>query len=159
MNLFEDLKDLANAGAYTMVKFQTMINNYYKTLQISDEEFLSLCEIAKTLNVNSDADELNMRFATLEKDMAEIKVKIENIESYINLGIPLPEEKEPDGSKKNPITAYRGISYYYDLYYYDVETEKIYHMIYQDEEKPDAPLQANFLPHEIPTFFEVIGNE
>lgn len=64
-----------------------------------------------------------------------------------------------DGSKENPIPAYRGISYYYDLYYYDVETEKIYHMIYQDEEKPDAPLQANFLPHEIPIFFEVIGNK
>ena len=106
-----------------------------------------------------DGQNAEIDLATLEKDMAEMKVKIENIESYINLGIPLPEEKEPDGSKENPITAYRGISYYYDLYYYDVETEKTYHMIYQDEEKPDAPLQANFLPHEIPTFFEVIGNE
>lgn len=159
MSLYTDLKDFANAGAYTMVVFQTMINNYYKTLQITDDEYLDLCEIAKTLEVNSDIDDLNIRFTNLEKDMAELKTKISNIEDYIKNNAPLPEEKEPDGSKENPIIAYRGISYYYDLYYYDVETEKIYHMIYQDEEKPGAPLQANFLPHEIPTFFEVIGNE
>lgn len=154
MSLYTDLKDLADAGQYTMLELQEMANNYYKYKQITAEEYESLMTLSESLAVNSDDDDLDIRFTALEKAVAEMQTKIADIEAYIKDSTPLPDEKEPDGSKDNPFVAYRGMGYYYDKYYLDPENNKVYLMIYQDAEKPEAALFMNYLPHEITTYFK-----
>lgn len=154
MSLYSDLKDLAGAGQYTMLELQEMANNYYKHKQITADEYESLMTLSESLAVNSDFDTLDIRFTALEKSVAEMQAKIADIEAYIKDKTPLPDEKEPDGSKDNPFVAYRGMGYYYDKYYLDPESGKVYLMIYQDKEKPEAAVFMNYLPHEITTYFK-----
>lgn len=154
MSTYTDVKDLADAGYYTMLELQDMADKYFARKRITAEEYESLMTLSESLAVNSDYDDLDIRFTALEKSVAEMQAKIADIEAYIKDKTPLPNEKKPDGSKDNPFVSYRGMGYYYDKYYLDPESGKVYLMIYQDKEKPEAAVFMNYLPHEITTYFK-----
>ena len=59
---------------------------------------------------------------------------------------PEPEPEQPEGSKDNPITASRGMTYEYGLYYYDPEDGKTYLCQRQNE---TGTIKLEYLPHEL----------
>ena len=59
---------------------------------------------------------------------------------------PEPEPEQPEGSKANPITASRGMTYQYGLYYYDPEDGKTYLCQRQNE---TGTIKLEYLPHEL----------
>lgn len=62
-----------------------------------------------------------------------------------------PDEPEPtpdDGSQENPITAARGMTYTYGLYYLDPEDSKIY-QCKRTGEADGGTVELQYLPHEL----------
>lgn len=59
---------------------------------------------------------------------------------------PEPEPEQPEGAKDNPITASRGMTYEYGLYYYDPEDAKTYLCQRQNE---TGTIELDYLPHEL----------
>ena len=59
---------------------------------------------------------------------------------------PEPEPEQPEGAKDNPITASRGMTYQYGLYYYDPEDGKTYLC---QRQGGSGTVTLNYLPHEL----------
>ena len=59
---------------------------------------------------------------------------------------PEPEPEQPEGAKANPITASRGMTYQYGLYYYDPEDSKTYLC---QRQGGSGTVTLNYLPHEL----------
>ena len=59
---------------------------------------------------------------------------------------PEPEPEQPEGSKDNPITASRGMTYQYGLYYYDPEDSKT---CLCQRQGGSGTVTLNYLPHEL----------
>lgn len=124
MALYEDLKQGAEDGWFTIVQFQNMVNNYYKHLQLTDEQYDNLMELSKTLEVNNDNDELNAQFSIINEHLKKIDEEITNIKQAIeNGGSTVPPLEEADGIEFNPIEAYSGLYYKAGLYYFEYKNK------------------------------------
>lgn len=157
--LFEALKQFIRDKYYTYVECITMLNNYYAHAQLTHEQYDELMKMAEGLEINSENDVIKMGISQLNKTCDELKTDIDTIKKQLSqAGIVITEEKAEEGTLSNPITAYRENWYKNGLYYYDPEDANIYICSYQikDTDKEDVGYQMNYLPHELPNYFNKI---
>ena len=99
------------------------------------------CIVDKT---NYDADAMPSYWETVDLDTWEPPVV--EPEEPDPVPEPEPEPEQPEGAKDNPITASRGMTYQYGLYYYDPEDGKTYLCQRQNE---TGTIMLDYLPHEL----------
>lgn len=142
MMLYDDLKQFINDKRYTVLECQSMLNNYYKHKQLTDDEYDELMELSKELEANNSNDDLMMIINKIKHDINALKKDVETLKS--ESGAP-PQETE-DGTQENPFIAYRGMTYIKDKYYLDTEDNSIYLCTRNDI---TGGQQLNYLPHEL----------
>lgn len=122
--LYDDLKQFIIDKMYTIVECQNMLNNYYKHMQLTDEQYDELMEMSKELEANSVDDELNARFSVIDKRFESLEKEIANIKQAIEDGdSTVPPIEEADGTEFNPIEAYSGLYYKAGLYYFEYKND------------------------------------
>lgn len=147
--LYDDLKQFITDKMYTIVECQTMLNNYYKHKQLSDDEYNELMEMSKELEANNVDDELNARFSVIDKRFESLEKEIANIKKAVEDGdSTVPPIEEADGSEFNPITAYSGLAYKKNLYYLDPSNNEVYKCIDRADITESGVVLYN-LPHEL----------
>lgn len=149
MSLYEDLKQFITDKMYTIVQCQNMLNNYYKHMQLTDEQYDELMEMSKELDANNSDDELNAKFTIINEHLKTIDEEIANIKQAIeDGGSTVPPAEKADGSEFNPITAYSGLYYKKNLYYLDPTNNEVYKCRDRDD-ITEKGVQLFNLPHEL----------
>lgn len=136
-------------GAYTEVSAKNTLTVMFAKQMLTKEEYDELMDKATELSVNTDAGEVNIRLVALEKDVSTLKEQVAALMEGINVEDPAETEPKPDGSEYNPITAYRGMTYYKDKYYKDSEDNQVYLCTRDSDSEPGAGVSLNYLPHEL----------
>lgn len=147
--LYDDLKQFINDKMYTIVECQNMLNNYYKHMQLTDEQYDELMEMSKELEANNSDDELQAKFTVIDKRFESLEKEIANIKQAVEDGdLTVPPIEEADGSEFNPITAYSGLAYKKNLYYLDPTNNEVYKCIDRADITESGVVLYN-LPHEL----------
>lgn len=149
MILYEELKKFIKEKMYTVVQCQNMLNNYYKYMQLTDEQYNELMELSKELDANNSNDEIDARFSVINKKIKNIEATLDSLKSAVEEGgtVVSPVE-EADGSEFNPIEAYSGLAYKKNLYYLDPTNSEVYKCIDRADIEEDGVVLYN-LPHEL----------
>ena len=149
--IFTLMMEQMQAGAYTEVSAKRNIGCFLARQQITSDEYDKLMEYADGLAANTYDGETNVRLVALEKGMEALRVEVEAIKKAVESGSTSVEEPEegPSGDSKNPIDAYRGMTYYKDKYYRDSEDGQIYKCFRDSDTEPGTGVQLNYLPHEL----------
>lgn len=151
MALYETLKNAINNKSYTLLEAETLLNAYFKQLQLSADQYNELMELKdQLLTPNSAEDEEKIARVQLEKRVEALETKIAAIEKAIAEGsteIETPEE--PDGTKDNPILAYAGMTYYKDKYYKDPADGKTYICTREDRNAQDEVQPIYYTPSQL----------
>lgn len=134
-------------GVYTEVSAKNTLTVMFAKQMLTKEEYDELMDKATDLSVNTDAGEVNIRLVALEKDVSTLKVWVAALAKDSDIGDPT--EPKPDGSEYNPITTYRGMTYYKDKYYKDSEDNQVYLCIRDSDSEPGTGVSLNYLPHEL----------
>lgn len=151
MALYETLKNAINNKSYTLLEAETLLNSYFRQLQISADQYNELMELKdEVLTANSAEDEENIARVQLEKRVEALEARLDAIEKAVAEGsteIETPEE--PDGTKENPITAYAGMTYYKDKYYKDPADGKTYICTREDRDTEDKVVPLYYTPSQL----------
>lgn len=148
---YTSMKEQMNKGAFTEISAKDTINNLYIRQAITSDEYDELMDMANKLNANSDDGELNIRLVAIETDIKELKNEVKLIKEAVESGsteIPEPEP-DPTGGPDDPITAYRGMTYFKDKYYSDPEDSNIYLCTRDSDTEPGSGVALSYLPHEL----------
>lgn len=142
MALYDDVKTAIEGKQYTVLEAQSILNAFMKTLQITEDQYAELFEMAKSLNPNTTDDEIAIwkaqmetRVTTLEQSYAALKEAIEKGETTVT------EPTTQAGTKDDPITAARGMHYEKDKYYSDPEKDNEIYLC-------TVTVDLNGMPHE-----------
>lgn len=159
--LYDDIKQMIEEKVYTIVQCQNMLNNYYKYMQLTDEQYDELMELSKGLEPNNPNDYLDARFEIINQEIAAIKSRLETITQAIEgAGTVVPPVEEADGSEFNPITAYKGLYYKANLYYLDPTNNEVYKCRETEETLQSEGKQLTNLPHElVNVYFDWVRKE
>lgn len=136
-------------GAYTEVTAKNTLTVMFAKQMLAKEEYDELMDKATDLSVNTDAGEVNIRLVALEKDVSTLKEQVAALMEGSNVEGPTETEPKPDGSEHNPITTYRGMTYYKDKYYKDSEDNQVYLCTRDSDSEPGTGVSLNYLPHEL----------
>lgn len=149
MILYEELKKFIKEKMYTVVQCQNMLNNYYKYMQLTDEQYDELMELSKELDANNSNDEIDARFSVINEKIKNIEATLDSLKSAVEEGgTVVPPVEEADGSEFNPIEAYSGLAYKKNLYYLDPTNSEVYKCIDRADIGEDGVVLYN-LPHEL----------
>ena len=159
--LYDDIKQMIEEKVYTIVQCQNMLNNYYKHMQLTDEQYDELMELSKGLEPNNPDDYLDARFEIINQEIEAIKSRLETITQTIEgAGTVVPPVEEADGSEFNPITAYKGLYYKANLYYLDPINNEVYKCRETEETLQSEGKQLTNLPHElVNVYFDWVRKE
>lgn len=135
--------------AYTEVSAKNTLTVMFAKQMLTKEEYDELMVKATDLSVNTDAGEVNIRLVALEKDVSTLKERVAALAENSNVENPTETEPKPDGSEHNPITTYRGMTYYKDKYYKDSEDNQVYLCTRDSDSEPGTGVSLNYLPHEL----------
>lgn len=148
--LYEDIKEMIEQKAYTIVQCQNMLNNYYKYMQLTDDQYDELMELSKQLDPNSSSDMTEIRFTQIETAIADLKTQVESILAKLQEGGTIvPEPTEADGSEFNPIMAYAGMTYYKGKYYIDPNNNEVYQCSRDNDTSPGSGITLNYVPSQL----------
>ena len=136
-------------GAYTEVSAKNTLTVMFAKQMLIKDEYDELMDKASELSINTDTGELNIRLVSLEKDVAALKEQVAALLEGTDVEDPTETEPKPDGSEYNPITAYRGMTYYKDKYYEDSEDNQVYLCTRDSDSEPGTGVSLNYLPHEL----------
>ena len=136
-------------GAYTEVSAKNTLTVMFAKQMLIKDEYDELMDKASELSINTDTGELNIRLVSLEKDVAALKEQVAALLEGTGVKDPTETEPKPDGSEHNPITAYRGMTYYKDKYYKDSEDNQVYLCTRDSDSEPGTGVSLNYLPHEL----------
>lgn len=136
-------------GAYTEVSAKNTLTVMFAKQMLTKEEYDELMDKATDLSVNTDAGEVNIRLVALERGVSTLKEQVAALLEGSGAGDPTETEPKPDGSEHNPITAYRGMTYYKDKYYKDSEDNQVYLCTRDSDSEPGTGVSLNYLPHEL----------
>lgn len=142
MALYDDLKTAIEGKQYTVLEAQSVLNAFMKTLQITEEQYAELFEMAKSLNPNTSDDEtaiwkaqMETRVTTLEEGYAALKEAVEQGSTTVT------EPTTQVGTADDPITAARGMTYEEGKYYEDPEKDMEIYLC-------TKTVDLNGMPHE-----------
>lgn len=151
MALYETLKNAIYNKGYTLLEAETLLNSYFRQLQITADQYNELMELKdQFLTPNSAEDEENIARVQLEKRVEALEARLDAIEKAVTEGgteIETPEE--PDGTKDNPILAYAGMTYYKDKYYKDPADGKTYICTREDRNAQDEVQPIYYTPSQL----------
>ena len=148
--LYDDIKQMIEEKVYTIVQCQNMLNNYYKYMQLTDEQYDELMDLSLELDVNSSQDISDIELTRIKTDIQDLKEEVKDIKDKLSeQGTDIPEPEQPDGSEFDPITAYKGMKYYKDKYYVDPTNNEVYLCTKDDNLEPGKGIELNFLPSEL----------
>lgn len=136
-------------GAYTEVSAKNTLTVMFAKQMLIKDEYDELMDKASELSINTDTGELNIRLVSLEKDVAALKEQVAALLEGTDVEDPTETEPKSDGSEYNPITAYRGMTYYKDKYYKDSEDNQVYLCTRDSDSEPGTGVSLNYLPHEL----------
>lgn len=136
-------------GAYTEVTAKNTLTVMFAKQMLTKEEYDELMDKATNLSVNTDTGEVNIRLVALEKDVSTLKEQVAALMEGSSVEDPTGTEPKPDGSEHNPITTYRGMTYYKDKYYKDSEDNQVYLCTRDSDSEPGTGVSLNYLPHEL----------
>lgn len=150
MALYDDLKSSISEGFYTLLEAKGLLNGYFMQLQINEDQYNELMDMAKKLNPNDSDDEAEIRLTKIEKSIEAVAKRIDAIEkSMASGGTIVPEPSGQTGTADDPITAYRGMTYEKGKYYEDPEKgNEIYLCTYNESVSTEPTVTINGLPHE-----------
>lgn len=146
---YEAMFEQMNKGAYTEVSAKNTLTVMFAKQMLTKEEYDELMDKATDLSVNTDAGEVNIRLVALEKDVSTLKEQVAALMEGSDVEDPTGTEPKPDGSEYNPITTYRGMTYYKDKYYKDSEDNQVYLCTRDSDSEPGTGVSLNYLPHEL----------
>lgn len=150
MAIYDDMKSAIEQGFYTLLDAQGLLNGYFMQLQITEDQYNELMDMAKKLNPNDSDDEEKIWKTKMEKRMDEMAAEIKAIkETMESGGTIVPEPSGQAGTAADPITAYRGMTYEKGKYYEDPEKgNEIYLCTYNESVSTEPTVTINGLPHE-----------
>lgn len=146
------MKTEIEKDTYTEVSAKETIANFYAKQQITSNEYDELIDLANSLDPNSEEGKFKSRIVAIEKSIESIEKDIQAIKDTIDTsGTPVipPSEDNPTGESYDPITAYRGMTYYKDKYYKDPEDNKTYICFRDSDTEPGTGIILYYLPHEL----------
>lgn len=161
-NLYTQMIEQMENGAYTSIKAQSTINAFLAQQQITEDEYNDLMERTKALDVNPGSAEMLLRISALEERVSGMENEIESIKEAVASGSTEIPEPDPGqvGGKDNPIEASRGMTYYKGKYYLDPEDGKTYQCIRDNDSEPGSGMALAYLPHELDgIYFSVVVEE
>lgn len=150
-NLYDQMINQMDKGAYTSVKAKETINAFLAQQQITVEEYESLMKKAESLDVNPSDTQLILRVVKLEESVTELAKTVESIKAAVESGgmdVPDPDTGT-EGSQDAPIEASRGMTYYKDKYYRDPDDSQTYLCTRDSDTDPGTGVQLAYLPHEL----------
>lgn len=146
------MKDEISKGTYTEVEAKNTLTVMYSKKMLTEDEYTELMDVATGLNANSSEGEWRNAFTALEERVKKNEEDIALIKQTISEGGSEVPEPEPgaDGSKFEPIEAYRGMTYYKDKYYTDPGKNNEVYLCYRDSDTdPGSGIRLDYLPHEL----------
>ena len=147
--VYNEMVRQMDKGAYTEVSAKNTISIFMARQMITEDEYNELMDKAGKLNANTIDGELSRRLFNLEDTVAKLKKQVEALLEGTDVDDPVITEPQPDGSEYNPITAYRGMTYYKDKYYKDSEDNQVYLCTRDSDSEPGTGVSLNYLPHEL----------
>lgn len=147
--VYNEMVRQMDKGAYTEVSAKNTISIFMARQMITEDEYNELMDKAGKLNANTIDGELSIRLFNLEDNVAKLKKQVEALLEGTDVDDPVITEPQPDGSEYNPITAYRGMTYYKDKYYKDSEDNQVYLCTRDSDSEPGTGVSLNYLPHEL----------
>lgn len=150
-NLYDQMVEQMDKGAYTSVKARETINAFLAQQQISAEEYEALMEKARGLDVNPGNAEMILRVVALEETVAMLKKEVAAIKEAVSSGSTEVPEPDPGqtGTEMDPIDAVRGMTYYKDKYYRDPDDGQVYQCCRDSDTEPGTGVALAYLPHEL----------
>lgn len=149
---YEAMKAEMEKGTYTEIEAKETLTTMYAQKMLSSEEYTELMESASGLNANTSEGEWRNAFMALEERVKKNENYIASIKQVIEEGGTVVPEPEPgaDGTEFDPITAYRGMTYYKDKYYSDPEkNNEVYQCFRDSDTEPGTGIRLDYLPHEL----------
>lgn len=148
--VYTTMRDEMQRGTYTTAEAMDAIGNLYARKNLNDEEYAKLMDLVPELAPNNTDDVKDIFYYQLLQRVITLEEKTEAIENKMaELGMPVPKPEQPDGSKDNPVTAYKGMIYYKDKYYMDPDDNNLYLCTRDRDDKPGTGQALNYLPHEL----------
>lgn len=139
-----------NENRYTAGQASEVIGNLYVRGNLTLEEYNDLMDRALELPPNNSNDEFEIRIVSIEHNISNMQEQIELIlQTLSGTGTDVSSVDQPDGSKGNPIEAYRGLKYFKEKYYKDPDDENVYLCTRDRDDQPGLGLELNYLPHEL----------
>lgn len=142
-------------GTYTEAPAKKVISNLYIKKMLTDEEYGLLMEEASKLSVNTEEGNVNNRITALDERITSVEKEVQTIKEVIAEGGTDIHEPEPgaEGTKEDPIEAYKGMMYFKDKYCRDPEDSKVYKCFRDSDSEPGSGVRLDYLPHDLKSIY------
>ena len=148
---YDDMVMMMDNGSYTEGEAKKALSKLYAHQQLTDDEYDELMEKANQLSVNTPVGQFETRIVALEQACKKLEIDVANVKEKLSEeGTEIPEpEPGQTGSEYDPIDAQRGMVYYKDKYYRDLEDGQVYLCTRDSDSDPGTGVALAYLPHEL----------